>query len=95
MGKTVYECYRLNGNRTGFWVTRETWDKKSAFFVKRIGQQTSGRLAVAGPYHSSLWVWGDSYEGERVVDRNSRLQHAGTFSWHYLGTERDGNKHGE
>jgi len=88
MAKTIYECYRVNGNKAGFWVRRNVWEKDSSFFVKRIGQQTRGLLPLNGPYHRDMVVWGDFYRGDIITSRNSRLEYADTFSWLYLGAEK-------
>ena len=88
MAKTIYECYRINGNKTGFWVRRNTWERDISFFVKRIGQQTRGRLLTSGSHRCDLAVWGDFYQGDMVKSRNGRLEYAGAFSWLYLGTEK-------
>ena len=88
MPKTIYDCYKLNGNRAGFWVRRNIWDKDSSFFVKRIGQQISGCLVTSSSHHSNPAVWGDLYQRERILARNSRLEFPETFSWLYLGPEK-------
>ena len=88
MAKTIYECYRDNGNKAGFWVRRNVWEKTSSFFVKRIGQQTRGPLPLNGPYHRDMAVWGDFYQGDMITSRNSRLEYAATLSWLYLGAEK-------
>ena len=87
MAKTVYDCYRINGYKAGFWVRRVMWDRESSFFVKRIGQQTRGRLPQNGS-RCDLAVWGDLYESDMITSRNSRLEYADTFSWLYLGPEK-------
>jgi len=87
VAKTIYDCYRINGYKTGFWVRRIMWDRESAFFVKRIGQQTRGRLPQNGSW-CDLTVWGDFYDSDIITSRNSRLEHAHTFSWLYLGPEK-------
>ncbi len=88
MAKTIYDCYRINGHRAGFWVRRTVWDRESSFFVKRIGQQARGRLPSDGSHRCSLAVWGDFYQGDSIASRNSRLDYADTFSWLYLGPEK-------
>lgn len=88
MPKTIYDCYRLNGNRAGFWVRRNIWDKDNLFFVKRIGQQITGPLATSSPHHCKPAVWGDLYRHEKILARNSRLEFPETFSWLYLGHEK-------
>jgi hypothetical protein len=88
MAQTIFECYRLNGNKAGFWVRRNVWNRDSSFFVKRIGQQTRGRLAVNSTQRCYLAVWGDAYQGETILKRNARLEYAETFSWLYLGSEK-------
>ena len=88
MAKTIYECYRVNGNKAGFWVRRNVWEKDSSFFVKRIGQQIRGPLPVNGCHRGDLSVWGDFYQGDMITGRNSRLDYADTFSWLYLGAEK-------
>ena len=88
MAKTIYACYRANGNKAGFWVRRNVWDRDSSFFVKRIGQQTYGRLAVNSAQRCSLAVWGDAYQGDIILKRNARLEYADSFSWYYLGSEK-------
>ena len=92
MANTIYDCYRMNGNRTGFWVRRNVWDRKSSFFVKRIGQQVRGRLPVTGLHPCNLPVWGDSYQGDMIQSRNARLEYAHTYSWLYLGPEKGTEK---
>ncbi len=88
MAKTIYDCYRINGYRAGFWVRRNTWDRESSFFVKRIGLQTCGRLPQNRPPTSDLTVWGDLYLEDSIKTRNCRLEYAETFSWMYLGPEK-------
>ena len=88
MAKTVYECYRTNGNKAGFWVRRNVWDRDNTFFVKRIGQQTRGSLPANSAQCRSLAVLGDAYQGDIVLKRNARLEYAATFSWLYLGSEK-------
>ncbi len=88
MAKTIYDCYRINGYRAGFWVRRITWGRESSFFVKRIGQQTSGHLPDNKHHRCDLAVWGDFYREDVIRQRNSRLEHAETFSWMYLGPEK-------
>lgn len=88
MAKTIYDCYRVNGNKAGFWVRRNVWDKDGSFFVKRIGQQIRGPLPSNGPHRSDMAVWGDFYRGDTIMSRNSRLDYADTFSWLYLGAEK-------
>ena len=88
MAKTIYECYRINGNKAGFWVRRNIWDRETSFFVKRVGQQTRGRLPMNGSQRCHLVVWGDSYRGDTIASRNGRLEFADTFSWLYLGSEK-------
>ncbi len=92
MAKTIYECYKMNGNKAGFWVRRHTWDEENSFFVKRIGQQTSGQLALDGPFRYNLPVWGDLYRGDTIVNRNARLEFPATYSWSYLGSEKSNRK---
>jgi hypothetical protein len=86
MAKTIYECYRVNGNKAGFWVRRNIWDRDNTFFVKRIGLQTRGRLPANG--RQRLAVWGDAYQGDLILKRNARLEYADTLSWLYLGSEK-------
>ena len=88
MAKTIYDCYRVNGNKAGFWVRRNVWDKDSSFFVKRIGQQIRGPLPLNSLYHHNMGVWGDFYQGDMITSRNSRLDYADTYSWLYLGAEK-------
>ncbi len=88
MARTIYDCYRINGYRSGFWVRRNSWEPESSFFVKRIGQQTSGRLPQHGALRSDLIVRGDFYLNDVITTRNSRLDYADTFSWSYLGPEK-------
>ena len=92
MANTIYDCYRMNGNRAGFWVRRNVWDRRSSFFVKRIGQQTHGKLPVNASHRCNLPVWGDSYQDDRIQNRNARLEHANTYSWLYLGPEKGAEK---
>ncbi len=87
MAKSIYDCYRINGYKTGFWVRRITWDQENTFFVKRIGQQTRGRLPQNAS-KSELTVWGDLYLWDMITSRNFRLEFADTFSWIYLGHEK-------
>ncbi len=88
MATTIYDCYRMNGYKAGFWVRRNVWDKEYAFFVKRIGQQTRGRLPENSAQRFSLAVWGDAYGGDTILKRNARLEYANTVSWVYLGSEK-------
>ena len=92
MAKTIYECYRLNGNKAGFWVRRNVWDTDNTFFVKRIGQQTRGRLTVNSEQYRNLAVWGDAYQCDIILKRNARLEYADTLSWLYLGSEKGREK---
>jgi hypothetical protein len=69
-------------------VRRNVCDTDNEFFVKRIGQQTRGRLTVNSVQHCNLAVWRNAYQDDIILKRDARLEHADTLSWLYLGSEK-------
>lgn len=64
----VYQMYVANGNRAGFWVSRDTWGRTIARIVA-IDGRAEGELAGSAPYFRRQAVLAEfySYEGEQWI----------------------------
>ena len=57
----IYQMYKHNDNKVGFWVRRRTWGKTIAQ-VKFVGNKTSGKLKGRAPYHNNPEVLCELYD---------------------------------
>ena len=78
----VYEMYVANGNRTGFWVQRDSWGNSVAM-VLLIGGQKEGPLRCKPPYFGNPAVVMDLYDcrTRQLVSKNADLSCPGTFAY--------------
>jgi hypothetical protein len=81
----IYEMYGVNGNRTGFWVQRESWGTSVAM-VLMIGGQKEGPLRGTPPYFGNPSVVMDVYDcrTRQLISKNADLSCPGTFAYRLI-----------
>lgn len=57
----IYDMYKENGNKVGFWIQRDTWGNHIAQVVS-IDLNLDGSLPGVSPYHNNTFVLVDIYD---------------------------------
>jgi len=86
----IYEMYKENNNKAGFWVIRGTWGNTIAK-VTMIGEQTSGKLRGRHPYYGNVDVFCEFYElktGKKIQNKISNQDKDGKTLLSCPGTYR-------
>ena len=77
--QNIYQMYVANGNKAGFWVTRNSWSWQTAL-VTSIGGRSEGALEGEAPYFKNQKVFGRMGGAGREIEITS----PGTYSYTML-----------
>ena len=77
----IYQMYVANGEKTGFFVRRDSWGSVYAR-IRTIGGQEEGPLAGEPPYHGNPEVIMDVFSNDGTLkNENEVMSCPGTYAY--------------
>ena len=87
----IYQMYANNGNKTGFFVIRNSWSRYYARVIDIAGQ-SEGELPGDPPYHGNPKVYAELYSLNtgKCINKREELSCPGTYGYHLFDIRKLG-----
>jgi len=80
--QNIYQMYASNGNKTGFYVIRNSWSNYYAK-ITEINGQSEGELPGDPPYHNNPKVYAELYSIKtgKCIKKREEITCPGTYGY--------------
>ncbi|WP_375416783.1 hypothetical protein [uncultured Hymenobacter sp.] len=87
----VYQMYRHNDLRYGFWIVRDSWGNTLARITEIEGVSEGSKIKGRYPYYGNPKVWADFYDLRtlQLVNQRCEVSCPGTYAYQMVRLSRE------